>query len=209
MNIRVYARSTAAAVFGVVVPLVLLFQAYSGLSNLNSQIIGQKNTAISVFNEANSKLKTANDYYLFSMISAESVNREIVVNKQIMKISVMQIGFAVVSLGIMFIILGIRDGGGSLAGGGAGVTFDFRTGSTGAIVFVIGAAMATAGGVLKNEYQTVPIPTFQLTSADKGADEVFAQAKELRTECDKRPEPDKFRCFYFLFAQMEPESDAK
>lgn len=156
-----------------------------------------------MFAKARPLLRSANDFSLYSVMAAEHTNRAVVTNKQVMKVAVMQIGFAVVSLGLMFVILGINDGGGSAVVGGSGLTFDFRTGSTGALVFVIGAAMATAGGVLKNDYQTVPVPTFAGTT---GGDALYAQAQSAYAECSKLGDTVAQECFFKVFSQIRTPS---
>lgn len=163
MRVELLSRSAAIVLFGIIVPIILLFQAYTGLSSVRSDLraLSSQQSVAKSLGEAKPYLVDANDYALYGMIHAERINLAVVTNKQHLKLAVMQIGFAVISLGLMFVILGINDGGGEGEGEAAGVKFNFKTGSTGAIVFVIGAAMATAGGVMRNEYQTVEVPKFQ------------------------------------------------
>jgi hypothetical protein len=205
MNYVVVLRVLAIAIFGVVVPIILLFQAYWGLSLLSEQVgaTGGSATAAQIFEEARVKLHDANDYALYSVISAEQANLSVLVNKQIMKISVMQIGFAVISLGIMFVILGFNDGGADTTVEAPGWKIDFKTSSTGAVVFVIGAAMAAAGGILKNDYSTVPIPGY-IDRGDGSAQLEHARTVEIFRECrDLKPATPALsqECFYKMFEQ--------
>lgn len=195
-------QSIAILVFGVIVPLALLSQAYLGLSSLSSQVSGvlQKQNSSQIFRDARVLLHDANDYALFSLISAERTNHAVVTNKQIMKVAVMQIGFAVISIGVMFIILGINDGGAEGGFEASGLKFDLKTGSTGAVVFVIGAAMAAAGGIIKNDYQTVPIPGF-IDRGDGEASRAHAETVALYKECKKMGGAVSQECFYKLFSQ--------
>jgi hypothetical protein len=163
MEVQALGRNAAILLFGIFGPIVLLFQAYTGLSSARSdlRVLSSQQSVAKALGEAKPHLGDANDYALFSMMHAERTNLAVVTNKQNLKLAVMQIGFAVISLGLMFVILGINDGGGEGEGEAGGVKFNFKTGSTGAVVFVIGAAMATAGGVMRNEYKTVEVPKFQ------------------------------------------------
>jgi hypothetical protein len=197
------ARSLALFVFGVIVPTALLFQAYSGLNTLGDRVSRSvtDTSAAQTFSTARQSLHDANDYALYSVIAAERTNQLVVTNKQIMKISVMQIGFAVASLGIMFVVLGFSDGGAQGSMDAAGFKFDFKTGSTGAVVFVIGAAMATAGGVMRNDYQTVPIPGY-IDGGDGDARQAHAAATGIFKECAKQPQPTRYECFYKFFEKQ-------
>lgn len=57
-------------------------------------------------------LVSANDYVLYSLMFVEQSNQRTMLNKQSMKLTIIHIGLAVISVGMMFIILGINDGGG-------------------------------------------------------------------------------------------------
>lgn len=186
----------AIVLLGIVVPVVVLAQAYQGLAKV-SAAVGQSapsQTPAAAMMEVKSALTSANDYALFALLSAEHANKAIVTNKQIMKIAIMQIGFAVISLGLMLLILGINEGGGQGVAGIMDLKFDFRTGSTGVVVFVVGAAMATAGGVLKNEYATVPLPGF--TSPGSAND---ITARSFLNECKASAGKDYAVCFANTF----------
>ncbi|RYY26261.1 MAG: hypothetical protein EOP62_10460 [Sphingomonadales bacterium] len=205
MQTKLFVRSAAILVFGVLVPIVLLIQAYTGLSGLNDAVSRAiaKDTPAEQIAKARAELRSANDFALFSMMSAERANQVVMVNKQVMKVVVMQIGFAVSSMGLMFVMLGINDGGGSAAMGGTGLTFDFKTGSTGALVFVIGAAMATAGGVLRNEYKTVQVPQFTANGdAAGGYLQAYAELADTRASCAKLGGSAAEQCFYQTFEQL-------
>ena len=62
----------------------------------------------------------------------------------------------------------------------SGVKVDFKTASTGVLVFVVGATMATLGGILRNEYQTVGIPGYG--AGDPKAAESLARFKSCREQ---------------------------
>jgi len=202
MAVKTIGRGFSIAIFGVVVPVVLLIQAYVGLSALGDQVgsVVPTESAAQTFEEARVGLHDANDYALYSVISAERTNLAVVINKQVMKISVMQIGFAVISLGIMFVILGINDGGAEGGVEATGFKIDFKTSSTGAVVFVIGAAMAAAGGIMKNEYNTVPIPGY-IDRGDGAAQQAHVKTIATYKECAKLETATAQECFYKLFTQ--------
>jgi hypothetical protein len=143
-------------IFGFIIPIAILWQAYSGLSALATNVNEMRDVDfMSILAKAKKEIQSSNDYALFSHIYSEQTNKSSMINKQTMKIAVMQIGFAVISIGIMLIVLGINDGGGEGGGEVGKFKLDFKTGSTGVLIFFVGAVMTTAGGVLKNEYATV------------------------------------------------------
>ena len=198
--VQTISRSLAIVIFGVVLPIFLLVQAYVGLSKaetlVRSSVAGK--SAAESFADARRNLHDANDYALYSVIAAERTNQIVVTNKQVMKIAVMQIGLAVVSLGIMFVVLGFRDGGAETGIEAQGVRFDFKTGSTGAVVFVIGAAMAAAAGIMKNDYNTVPIPGYIQTGESSGSI-AHVESLNLFRKCSNQNKISPYECFYKFF----------
>jgi hypothetical protein len=166
------AHGAAIIVLGLVFPIVVLAQAYLALSALTPEVMGAQHgkTAEEAFAAVRPSLNIANDYALYTVMRLEATNNAVVTNKQIMKIVIMQLGFAVVSVGLMFIVLGIEarvpaeviatEGIVAAKVEASGVKVDFKTASTGVLVFVVGATMATLGGVLRNEYRTVGVPGY-------------------------------------------------
>ena len=158
---RVISRRIVALMLGVIVPAIILFQSMMGLSALSASIKEADNgDLISLTGKLKSLHPTGNDYSFVSLINSERANKKVMISKQIMKVSVMQIGFAVISLGMMLIVLGINDGGIDTRGNYQGMSFDLKTGSSGIVIFLVGAGMASAGGILKNDYSTVQIPQY-------------------------------------------------
>lgn len=223
--VQKFSKEIATIVLGVIIPLALMFQAYSVLQKLNLRIQEKKDspTLAATFTEFKKNLTYGNDYLLITKLHAEQVNLEVMTNKQVMKIAIINIGFAVMSVGIMFLLLGISETGNSqpsirdvalksepvaekpsskdtinsgdltvkenassksptsepnetenknskptqpeanamqIAGEAKGVKFDIKTGSTGIAVFLLGALMATGGGLIPNEYHTGNIPGY-------------------------------------------------
>jgi hypothetical protein len=125
------------------------------------------------------------DYALGSVVFVETSNRQVMLNKQRMKIAVMHIGFAVISVGLMLMILGIDVGGIDASGAsqGGGISVAVKIASTGVLVFVIGASMATIGGILGNDYKSVGIPSFEGSTEERPPppDTSAAEAQSRRT----------------------------
>lgn len=203
---RRVAHALAIGLLGIIVPMVVLAQAYVGLADLGATV-GRDAYAASpakMLAEAKPALASANDYALFSLLSAEHTNQVVVTNKQVMKITIMQIGFAVISLGMMLVILGINDGGGSGAASVLDLKFDFKTGSTGVLVFVVGAAMATAGGVLKNDYTTVPLPGYVAQPTATGD----ADIRAMYATCKANAGANYAACFAKSFERFSQETQS-
>lgn len=194
MNAKLLARQVSILLLGIIVPSAVLVQAYIGIASLSSEVgyTGTTESLTTTLINAKKYMSDSNDYSLFSLMYTESANQKTMINKQIMKISIMQIGFAVISVGMMFIVLGINDGGAKAGGSINDIKFDFQTGSTGVVVFIVGALMSTAGGVLKNDYSTVPIPNYhknvpieyvKTIGKYKSCKKVFEMDKEKFSSC--------------------------
>lgn len=158
-----FARGLAFLIFGLALPVAIAVSAehrfdaaLSLVSNASS-----RSYIVDAINSPDKKLLSSNDYSLVALADSERANLSVMVNKQVMKIIVIYMGFAVMSFAMMFIVLGFTDGPVAASGEGAGLKLDFKFGSIGAAVFVGGAAMAAGGGLLRNEYHTVGLPSFQ------------------------------------------------
>ncbi|MFZ6744666.1 hypothetical protein ACO0LC_15710 [Undibacterium sp. JH2W] len=166
-----FAKGMATLFLGVVIPLILMFQAYFVLHELshNIQTHESNNTVTENFIKVRKELSSANDFLLFTKLQTENVNYNVMINKQVMKVAVMNIGFAVMSVGIMFILLGFKEisdtqqkteNGMTLSGAANGIKFDVKTGSTGLAIFILGSLMASGSGILPNEYRAGDIPGY-------------------------------------------------
>lgn len=196
-------RQVAILLFGIVIPLFILIQAYIGLVSLGKDVNdGGGNNISQTFIAAKPSIANANDYALYSLLYTEHANQKTMINKQIMKVSTMQIGFAVVSIGMMLIILGFNDGGATGTAEVSGMKFDFKSGSTGVVVFLVGALMATAGGVLKNDYSTVPIPQYFYEASNLEHEKLIHTYKE----CNKKYGEKGKDCFVAFF-EKDNEGD--
>ena len=177
-----------AILLGVIAPVLILAQSYVSVGETTKMLDANTDVSdvISQFKKIDS-MTSPNDYRLLSLMLVEAGNIKTIVNKQIMKTTVVNIGFAVISVGLALMLLGIRESLSSskdqdtarqeshdLAIGVAGVTFDIKTGSTGVIVIVIGAAMATIGGVLPNQYKGSGLPYY--TAENENISETMLEA---------------------------------
>lgn len=202
-------KSMTLLCFGIIVPVVLLIQAYSSTSSLAEDVKYSSN-----FNDLHVSINIAkkqkwdvNDYALYSLLYTEQANLKTMLNKQQMKISIVCIGFAVISIGLMMIILGITASEGVEINAKAKLLefeFDLKTSSVGAAIFVIGAIMATLGGVLKNEYQTSSIPSYSSSGKDFGVSEKEVKSIQALYYCKENAE-DLGACLSQLLFQIYKE----
>ena len=157
-----FTQILAGLILGLIIPVYLLINVSHSISKLNEEINMKEglNEVIINFKKIKVDLKTPDDYALISMLAAENANQKTMINKQIMKVAVIQIGFSVISIGLFFIVLGFNDGGVDANAGNGEFTFNVKTGSTGLVAIIIGASMATMGGIMKNEYRTVQVPIY-------------------------------------------------
>ena len=200
MRIKTMMRQASIVLFGVVFPVYVLFQAYQGISSLKDDVgyTTSVSDLVEEFSILAEKINSANDYALFSLMYVEHANQKTMINKQVMKAAIVHTGFAVISIGMMLIILGINDGGIEGAAGSNSFKFDFRTGSTGVGVFVIGALMATAGGVLKNDYSTSKIPMY----GETGRNVNYVRSINAYKSCYAKSAENPEECFAKLFRQI-------
>jgi len=157
----------AGLVLGLIIPVFLLVSVITNISALEKEISYKEGfkQVVENFKSAKVDLDTPNDYALLSVLAAENANQKTMINKQVMKVAVIQIGFAVISIGLLFIVLGLNDGGIETSGGNGSMNFNMKSGSTGLVAIIVGAAMATLGGVIKNDYQTVEVPKYFAASS--------------------------------------------
>ena len=191
-------------VFGLIVPIVLCIQAHASMSAMEADAGRFDFTRLSDVLPATKAIQSPSslDYTFAALLLMESSSRHIMLSKQRMKMSVMQIGFAVISIGIMFIFLGIDAGGidasGTLSQGAdkaaTSAGFSLKVASTGLVAFLIGASMVAAGGLLKNEYIAPEVPVYAQSAATvpvhggKSPDEMKQDFQKLSERCIKEAE---------------------
>jgi hypothetical protein len=159
---QIFARGIAMVLFGLILPLAIAYNAHTRIAAAQATVEQATGTSyiLELFENKHDSFDSANDYALIALADSERANLAVMINKQSMKLVVIYMGFAVMSFAMMFILLGFTDGPVDVKGEGPSIKVDLRFGSIGAAVFVIGAAMAAAGGLLKNEYKTVGLPDF-------------------------------------------------
>lgn len=155
-------RLIAIVLFGLLLPLFIALRVDVRIESAEKFVTQAASDSfiISQFEKSPEKFKTPNDYALVALADSERANLAVMLNKQVMKLVVVYMGFAVMSFAMMFIVLGFTDAPVKASGSGAGFSLDLQFGSIGAAVFVLGAAMAAGGGLLRNEFRTVGLPKF-------------------------------------------------
>lgn len=188
------AQAIVVVLFGAIIPTVLLTLAAIGLTDLQRSLTpaaGEFAATLESTQKTVSQAGDANSYVLAAFVFSEHSNRTVITTKTRLKIGVVQIGFSVMSVGIMFLLLGIKDGGLDATMSGGDLKFDFKTGSTGLATFVIGALMAAGGGLLKNDYTTVGVPSFSASGGGFSSSDFRA----ILDDCKKLPENQIATCF--------------
>jgi hypothetical protein len=220
---RHLARNIAAITFGVVLPVLLLYTAFSNLQEVSKKFysVESEQALLKSYTPLKETLTTANDYILYSLMYVEQSNQKTMINKQAMKLTIIHIGFAIMCVGIMFVVLGINDGGAEAGAPLAGGLINIKTASTGFAIFLGGAVMASGGALLNNHYATAAVPgyiqvltqTAQPTSVGEAAPstpesmalEKQNQLIELFKRC-KAYETGKFqRCLVSVVTQLYSE----
>lgn len=193
-------------IFGLVIPVFLLVGAYGSASKLSNDIqMDPSLTPPNVMAAAKKVVTSPNDYVLLSWVYGEYANEKTMVNKQIMKVTIINIGLAVLSIGLMLIILGINDGGGELSAASGDFKFDFKTGSTGALILFLGSGMALAGGTMKNDFAVGELPVYEGT-AHASMPSTSSTDIEFMKSCQKDHPQDVANCFTKLFQQYHRDS---
>jgi hypothetical protein len=194
-----HARVVAIFLFGVIIPTLILGQAFLGLSTLQGTVVKQLQDAPVglVLDAKRLDHPNGNDYALFAMTYAEASNRQITINKQVLKTCVMEVGLAVISLGLMIILLGFETGGATVAGAAGGYSVNIQTASTGVVVFLAGALMGGAGGLIPNAYSTVGTPMFAQTGQNTDQQEIY-----YYNECKNSAGQEYPQCFTEQFEAL-------
>jgi hypothetical protein len=170
-----FVRLAAAVSLGLLLPLLLMFQAYQAESQTVDSMRKQTTLAeiVGGVPESMRRLDSPADYQLLMSIFLESSNQKVVLQKQLMKSGVIEIGFAVMSLGMCCILLGFDAGGLDGEFAAEKIKAKFKIVSSGIAIFVLGAALAGAAGLLPNPYETIGNPPFILAT-----DSVRAQVSD-------------------------------
>ena len=203
---------------GVIAPVFILVMTYFQIASTSDSLNGTKTTAdvIAEFKSLED-IGNGNDYQLLSLMLVEYGNIKTVQNKQRMKVAVIYIGFAVISIGLAVFVLGFKEPAAgpadqhanNIAGSAAGVSIDVKTSSTGVLVFVVGAVMATVGGILPNTYQGSGIPGYIHTTGAVALtpeiEQMLATLNDSHIAFNKCQQTKIPNCFEILFAQINEE----
>ncbi|WP_158969834.1 hypothetical protein [Paraglaciecola sp. L3A3] len=203
---------------GVIAPTLILVMAYLQIGS-TSDSLNEKTTTADVITEFKSlqDIGNGNDYQLLSLMLVEHGNIKTVENKQRMKVAVICIGFAVISVGLAVFVLGFKEPrtgptdlhSHNIVGEAGGMSIDIRTSSTGVLVFVVGAIMATIGGVLPNTYQGSGIPgyihTTETSVIPAEVEEMLALLNTNHNAYKDCKQTDIENCFETLFAELNSE----
>lgn len=147
-------------VFGIAIPVWQLVEAHASISLLGETLKKLDGyPLIAEFRALQPSLSKVDDYRLASQVIAESASQRAMVNKQVMKATAMQIGVATMSVGLMLVLLGVRERH-SISVKFAGFALDLPQVTTGAMVFVAGGAIAGAAALMPNSYRTVGLPWY-------------------------------------------------
>jgi hypothetical protein len=204
-------REISIVILGIVFPVILLFQAYQGMGEINATFQPGNDMFAILKNMPKSvqELHSVNDYEMLSMVFLETSNARVVMNKQRMKIAVIHIGFAVISIGLMMVMLGFDAGGieatGSIKEDVAPV--NIKVASTGVLVFLLGAGMSAAGGLMPNLYQTLGIPNYVYFGKVTQALDRKAAFEKLKNEClqQNQKEQDLNECLNQAQSKIYPQ----
>jgi len=185
------ARLLAFLVLGLALPTVLIFQAHESMGRM-SEVASDGNDIATVLRSLPASvqnLRSQNDYALLSIAMVEASNQRTMLTKQRMKMSVMHIGFAVISLGLMMLVLGLEAGGVEVIGGPSqSLSLNLKTTSTAVTAIVLGAAMSAAGALMPNQYTTVSIPSYAPLS-NYAAEERLLKLRSLASQCAAEAKP--------------------
>ncbi len=197
-------RIFAVLLFGLVLPSLLLFEANSAMGRM-SELQEDKNdigSVVASLPTSVSQLHTNNDYAILTVAILEASNQRTMLVKQRMKMSVMHIGFAVISLGMMMILLGIEAGGVEASAGiPSGATLDIKTASAGVAAVLLGAILAAAGALVPNSYSTVSVPAYAATKQGSAADVRLEALHRLSETCRRDASgPSLAPCLYNAIA---------
>lgn len=176
-------RAAAILIFGLFFPLFIALGVSGRIEHAEQFVVKATNNSyiMEQFEKHPDRFRSGNDYALIALADSERANLAVMINKQVMKLVVVYMGFAVMSFAMMFIVLGFTDAPVSASGTVSGMAFSLQFGSIGAAVFVLGAAMAAGGGLLRNDYRTVGLPAFLGSSSP--TPEITGQLAESLRAC--------------------------
>lgn len=156
-------RGLVVTLLGLVLPAVLLGDAYIAIKELDQGV-----AAVADLKDLEQSLpapmrlfKSPNDYVFLSSVFLESGAQRVALNRLRMKVATVHVGFALMCVGLLFVLAGIDPGGveiGTTVKEGAGASL--KTASGGAAILFVGALIAAAGGLAPSTYKSGSVPQF-------------------------------------------------
>lgn len=149
-------RLAALLLFGLLLPTLLLWSAYGAISNLktNAASAADLREVVKALPQPVQTFRQGNDYSLLFAVFADIGEYRQMVNRMQMKTAVMHVGFAIACVGLLLMVLGI-DAGPLELGAGTKEAFvlNMKAASSGIAVFVLGAGLAGAAGLMPMQHQ--------------------------------------------------------
>lgn len=182
---------------GVIFPVFMLGASAYNLYQTSNQFkeMSQQQLSIKELNELKNIMKSPYDYGIISIIYMEKQAHKIFIHKQTMKIASMYIGYAVLSVGVMMLFLGIETKKqNDINGNFMGLTFNIKSGSGGIIIFLLGASMIIIPGSINNKYQTPGIPGYG-SGAPSNISQIKNNVLYIYQQCNKQTALSKDQCF--------------
>jgi hypothetical protein len=192
-------RLLALVMFGLVLPTVLLWSAHSAVSELKTAPINaaELREIVQALPAPVQAFQHGNDYSLLFGVFADIGEYRHMVNRMQMKTAVMRVGFAIACVGLLLMVLGV-DSGAVEVGGGVKetMTLNMKAASGGIAVFVLGAAMAGAAGLMQMQHQAAKADFLlgPLHDSAKPLDPFLSSLQNLMTQCDALGPAVKPRC---------------
>lgn len=156
-------RVLVVALLGLVLPAVLLADAYVAIKDLDQGVAAVADLKVleQSLPAPMRAFKSPNDYVFLSAVFLESGAQRVALNRLRMKVAVVHVGFSLMCVGLLFVLAGINPGSIELsATAPEGVGASLKTASGGAAILLVGALIAAAGGLAPSTYKSGTVPTF-------------------------------------------------
>lgn len=188
-------KNIAVVFFGLIIPLIFLLSA---LSNLSSDSLKERIHSPSESVQYFPEMKNNNDYTLYSLLSIEHNLMQTMINKQKLKKGIVFIGFAVISISMMFIVLGFdvkNIDTTNIIASFSSFKFDLKTGSIGVVTLIVGSFMISSIIFVPNVYSGSQVPGYNGLTYYNNNSDVVNKLKNYKIVCSKQSEKKK-ECFY-------------
>jgi hypothetical protein len=183
----------SGGLFGLIVPLLLIWSSSQTVTKMVSDMNEDANLTkghaevYQLLESYDINPDHGNLYAFTSYLIAQQTNEKVIKKKTLLKAMLMQLGLVIVSIGLLFVVLGFKEGGvdGS-ASGISGIDFNITIGSTGLATIFFGVLMITLGGVVSNKFTTVGVPKYshQVVSANLKRGQIAISQENLLKELE-------------------------